>query len=99
MKQRIARLIRGRSGGSLDEHAIAIRELQQRLEELTTVVARVDVDTQRAVADSSALPEALRVAVDDLGARIATMTDRLNELEGVSYQLADVVAAQTVRPE
>lgn len=97
MKDRIANIVSG-SGAALDEHATAIRELQQRVEELTQVVSRVDVDAQRAVADASALPEALRSAVVDLSGRIAAMTARLDELEAVNYQLADVVAAQTIHP-
>ena len=95
MKDRIANIMSG-SGAALDEHANAIRELQQRVEDLTQVVSQVDVDVHRAAADASALPDALRVAVADLSGRIAAMTARLDELEAVNYQLADVIAAQTI---
>ena len=98
MKDRIANIVSG-SGAALDEHANAIRELQQRVEDLTQVVSQVDVDVHRAAADASALPDALRVAVADLSGRIAAMTARLDELEAVNYQLADVIAAQTIEPE
>jgi hypothetical protein len=98
MKDRIANIVSG-SGAALDEHATAIRELQQRVEDLTQVVSRVDIEAHRAAADASALPEALRVAVADLSGRIAEMTARLDELEAVNYQLADVIAAQTTRAE
>lgn len=94
MKDRIANIVSG-SGAALDEHANAIRDLQQSVEKLTQVVSRVDVDAHRAAADASALPEALRVAVADLSGRIGAMAARLDELEAVNYQLADVIAAQT----
>lgn len=87
MKQQVSWWLHGsaQTRAALDEHAAAIRDLQQKVAELTAVA-------------STTLVDQMRTAVDDLGDRVGAladvreMTERLTELERLVGQLARIVA-------
>lgn len=79
MRKQISWMLKGQAQtrAALDDHAAAIRELQQKVAELTVVVARLDP----LATGAGKLPGELRAAVDDLGARIGALGERLEEVE------------------
>ena len=81
MRRQIAWWLRGHrhTQAALDDHAAAIRDLQQRIDELAGIVARIDPIASRAADDIGHLPEELRGAVDDLSTRIGALSQRLDE--------------------
>jgi hypothetical protein len=83
VRKQISWWLRGRAHtqAALDDHAEAIRDLQHRVDELATVVARVDPVATRADANIGALPTELRAAVDDLSSRIGRLSERLDEVQ------------------
>ena len=84
--------LRGIRNAARGTDAAAIRELQERLEALTTVVARLDVTSSRLEADSlanhaaiehvehllDAMKGQLRTVTDDLGDRIGAIAARVD---------------------
>ena len=69
-----------RNQAAIDEQAAAIRELQRQVAELTAVVARIDAGRVDG-AEWTMLRDDLRGAVDDLGARIGALAERVERLE------------------
>ena len=93
MKRLMKRFVDRRKGTSatLNDHATAIRDLQQQVAHIWSLLARIEPmasDTHHAV---ELLPAEMRVAVDDLSVRNAILLDRIAELERVVRQLALVV--------
>jgi uncharacterized protein YlxW (UPF0749 family) len=71
-----------RTSAALADYATELRDLQLKVEALTTVVARLDSSIGSVAAESTASIEAmkqqLRTVTDDLGDRIGAMSDRLD---------------------
>ena len=71
-----------RTSAALADYATELRDLQLKVEALTTVVARLDSSFGSVAAESTASIEAmkqqLRTVTDDLGDRIGAMSERLD---------------------
>lgn len=79
MRKQITWWLRGgaHTTAVLDDHAAAIRDLQQRVAELSDALARIEPVASRSAAQIDGLPTELRAAVDDLSDRIGALHDRL----------------------
>ena len=75
-----------RTTEAMASYAAELRDLQLKVEQLTTVVARIDATVAAVDADSSSSIEAmrkqLRAVTDDLGDRIGALTERLDSAGG-----------------
>jgi hypothetical protein len=82
LRQQISWLTGGgaRAQATLDEHAQAIRQLQQQVAELSLVVARIDAGSSDPEAWTS-VRDGVRQAVEDVSGRIAALADRVDRLE------------------
>lgn len=71
-----------RTSETMASYAAELRDLQLKVEALTTVVARIDATVATVDAESTASIDAmrqqLRVVTDDLGDRIGAMIERLD---------------------
>jgi len=77
----------GKTPGTLDEHAAAIRDLQHKLDHLTEVVARLEPIAVRA--------DNLHATVAELAARLDRCDDRIDRcgrrIDQVDETLAEIV--------
>jgi len=82
VKQRISWLAGGGASvrAALDEQTAAIQELQRKVADLTVVVARLDAGSSDGESWAT-LRDDVRRAVDDLGARIGALAERVERLE------------------
>lgn len=73
-----------RTATTLDGYGIELRALQEKVELLTAVVARLDAAVGRIDAENASTAESLRrelrTVTDDLGDRIGVMSERLQSL-------------------
>lgn len=75
-----------RTDATLSAYAVELRALQERVEALTAVVARLDtglagVDAEQ-TASTSAMKDQLRTITDDLGDRVGALSRRLESQLG-----------------
>jgi len=74
-----------RTTEAMASYAAELRDLQLKVEGLTTVVARIDAAVAAVDAESrssiEAMREQLRDITDDLGDRIGALTERLDSSE------------------
>ena len=71
-----------RTTEAMATYAAELRDLQVKVEALTTVVARIDATVAAVAAEGTssidAMRRQLRVVTDDLGDRIGALTERLD---------------------
>jgi len=89
--------LRGIRNAARGTDAAAIKDLQERLEALTTVVARLDVTSSRLEAESRANTAAIEHAeqlFDAMKGQLRTVTDDLGDRIGAIAARADLTARQ-----
>ncbi len=94
MKRQIAWIVRGstRTQRAFDDHSEVIRDLQRRLADLETVVARLDVGGGSP--DGSA--RRVDIRLDEIGARLDAIGARVDRVDTSLSELVRVVAPPTV---